>query len=64
MLYQEATTVSNLNLAMMGVGIALIVGGCALVGKRKTMPKRCVQPRSPRHTRPQLYWRQPAPSDH
>ena len=41
MLYQEATTVSVFNLAMMGVGIGLICGGCALVGKRKTMPKRC-----------------------
>jgi len=40
MLYQEATTVSVFNLAMMGVGIGLICGGCALVGKRKTMPKR------------------------
>ena len=40
MLYQEATTVGVFNLVMMGVGIGLICGGCALVGKRKTMPKR------------------------
>jgi len=49
MLYQEATTVSVFNLAMMGVGIGLICGGCALVGKRKTMPKRYMPGRMVAH---------------
>ena len=39
-LYQEARYVGALNLALMGVGILLICCGCALVGRRKTMPKK------------------------
>ena len=40
MLYQEAAAVPRFNLAMMGGGIVLICGGCALVGQRKTIKRR------------------------
>ena len=39
-IYQEHRFVPTSNLIYMSLGILLICAGCALVGKRKTMPKR------------------------